>query len=276
MPQLWWIEPGAGASTSEVSPAAELPGGATDLNVTRVALEDVFAGARTAGLEAGAIAQAPDVVDVLVAWALLRAAGADAGVAGLTVDLRSGRFAASNSTAERMLRTESDLSFVWTAHALPFPLPEDRIPHPLWKQILGELSRELLQVLGLPAGRWRLSIDGMVVGEYSNEQLETGIDLGSGVDTPQLRQARDVLRLLQAREKLIAENMRTVAQVDHRQTPGGGGREPARRDDALCAAQAACWCGRQRSRAAVDPSAPGSAATVARLPAPGRPLTRCP
>lgn len=156
--------------------------------------------------------------DLAVLSALLRATGAPPEVSALTVDLRSGRFAAANSVVDQMVRGDAEVTFLWTSKALPLPLPAEL--QPASRRVAEDFNREILQVQGLRAGRWALVIDGEAIREYTHLQLESGVNLGAELLTPQNRQARDVLRLLQAHDQLVADNLRSVALVEHRLAPG--------------------------------------------------------
>jgi hypothetical protein len=82
-----------------------------------------------------------------------------------------------------------------------------------------DLNREVLQVIGLRAGYWQLTIDGKPIHDYSAEQLAAGVNLAEQPSTPQYEQALAVLRLMQARTKLVAENLRGLAHVEHQSAP---------------------------------------------------------
>ena len=61
-----------------------------------------------------------------------------------------------------------------------------------------EINRETLQVSGLD-GKYRISIDGEVIGEFSSSELLKGINLASISKTPQYQQAIQVMYLNEER-----------------------------------------------------------------------------
>lgn len=204
------VAPGVDAEAASAARSAAEAHGATVIDLGE-------AMARLRGPEAAGTANAPAdaPAQLLIACSLLQALGAPSEVATLAIDLRSGRFYATQGQVEKVVRTESDLSFLWTANALPMPFNAAVLPVPERFRMVEAMSREVLQVLGLPAGRWVLHIDGVRIGDYTSERLAEGINLAGELQTPQYRQARDVLRLLETRERLVAENVRSVAFVEH-------------------------------------------------------------
>lgn len=90
---------------------------------------------------------------------------------------------------------DDSVSFTWTANSLPWVVPEDAQPGAKLTKLGHKLSREALEVQGLVPGRYTLTIDGEVVGTYSDAQLARHIELQENAKTPQHQQAAQVAEL---------------------------------------------------------------------------------
>lgn len=95
--------------------------------------------------------------------------------------------------------TDDGVSFTWLADSLPWVVPEEAQLGAKLTKLGHKLSQESLSIHGLPAGQYELSIDGTVVGKYSNTALARHIELQSNPKTPQYQQALKVALLNQQR-----------------------------------------------------------------------------
>ena len=70
-------------------------------------------------------------------------------------------------------------AFNSSASTIVCPCPFRRKPRPVWKprRYSDNLSRYLLTVTGLKAARYDLKIDGVAAGQFTREQLVTGVNL---------------------------------------------------------------------------------------------------
>jgi endoglucanase len=87
-------------------------------------------------------------------------------------------------------------TFIVKEGSLPFPIVKSQMEAITLTSFVDELNVELLQVTDLTAGNYKLSIDGELIGSFSNKQLKEGINLATNGTTPQYKQAmkvRDVL-----------------------------------------------------------------------------------
>jgi hypothetical protein len=109
-------------------------------------------------------------------------------------------------------RTGNGLEFTFTAESLPWILPDEaKIGHELLK--LGHhASKEGVEVHGLSAGRYALSIVGKTVGVYSSVQLSRHIELQDNPRTPQYQQALKVSELNKQRNSGPVKSLRNEWQ----------------------------------------------------------------
>lgn len=140
----------------------------------------------------------------LILYAFLKAQHLEGNVARIVVAADSQASGDSQDCVVRDIQaTPAEIRFTVRTRALPFPVPADA------KAALGlvpfteEFNQELLRVVDLREGRYRLAIDETPLGEFSREQLEHGIDLAALPGAPQVRQAARAGRI-------AAEWMRAV------------------------------------------------------------------
>jgi len=137
---------------------------------------------------------------LMMAWLFLKAQGAPALVARVEIDAAAGRVVASeNATVTGLEKRDGGWSFTVLEQALPFPVDPAARPLLAWVPIERELNQEVLTVRGLALGRYELRIDGAAVGQFDAEALAKGVNLASNDATPQVRQARAVAQLNEAR-----------------------------------------------------------------------------
>lgn len=101
----------------------------------------------------------------------------------------------SGGTISDLKSTDAGVAFTWQADSLPWVLPEEA---QLGVKLTGlghRLSREALEVHGLPPGRYSLAIDGTEVGRFNSAGLERHIELQGNNKTPQHAQALEVATL---------------------------------------------------------------------------------
>jgi len=135
---------------------------------------------------------------LIMAEALLKAWNAPATVAAVEIDAAAKRPVRADNAKVTGLQAGSSLSWSETdsALALPLPLPLDKDFKDVGlalrsSDFLEALDQEPLKVTGLTAARYALTIDGEKVGDFTQEQLQEGIDLAT-LPTPMAKQAAKV------------------------------------------------------------------------------------
>lgn len=148
---------------------------------------------------------------LMMAWLFLKTQGAPPLVSKITVDAAAnGTSQCVNAEVTSLAKTDGGVTFTVLARALPFPVD------PAAKAVLDllpierDLDQEILSVRGLPAGTHELKIDGAVVGRYSAQELELGINLAFNEATPQFKQAKTVARFNAQRRDAEAQACRLM------------------------------------------------------------------
>jgi len=130
----------------------------------------------------------------LMAEAVLKAWHAPAVVTAVSLDASKATVTAStNAAVTDIHKTKSVLSWMQQDRALPLPLPPPQTdPFIAEVEKVSDLdqalNRQTLQITGLSAGNYSLTIDESKIGEFTAEQLAAGVDLAR-METPMLKQA---------------------------------------------------------------------------------------
>lgn len=152
---------------------------------------------------------------LVMAYLLLRAAGASGEVATLSVDANALTTSGSNRcTLSGVRRENAGLAFTAREEGLPSWVPPEARRALTWVPWRQELDREVLTVQGL-TGRFELRIDDQMVGTFSGAELAAGVNLAELPDTPQLRQSRQVHEALRRRWAAAAK-LRRIAYCEYR------------------------------------------------------------
>lgn len=148
---------------------------------------------------------------MVMAYEFLKAQGlAGTKVAEMTVDAETEKVTlAENCKVTKVSAQDGGLSFNYLAKSLPYPC--DTVSENGWGNIHSqhdalklvpfteEFNQEVLRVNGLKKGNYQLSIDGQPLCTYSSSELEEGVNLALLTDSPQYRQAVEVMYLNEER-----------------------------------------------------------------------------
>ncbi len=134
---------------------------------------------------------------LVMAEALLKAWGAPALVSDVAIDAGTKRVVRAGNTQLSNVQIGQSISWTQTDAALPFPLDTSEPAVALAvksSDFVEALDREPLQIMGLTAPRYTLTIDGAEVGQFGREELAQGINLAL-LPTPMRDQAMGVHKL---------------------------------------------------------------------------------
>ncbi len=146
----------------------------------------------------------------MMAWAVLKGLGAPALVSRAEIDGAAGKLVAAEGCRVTNLKADQGtLAFDRADSALPMPVDPKAEPALKLAPILQDLDRYELQVTGLPAGSYELSIDGESVGKASSEDLAKGWNLAITAG-PITKQAQEVLALVFEKNNLFFQRWRSI------------------------------------------------------------------
>lgn len=139
-----------------------------------------------------------------MAQALLKGWNAPALVSSVTIDGRAGKLTdAQNATVDPIERDKDVLRWTETEKSLPLAFNRKNEIEALLLELTDlerQLNQEPLRVTGLATGQYKLTVDDKLVGAFSAEELQKGINLAD-YDTPMRAQSQRVGWMVGDREQ---------------------------------------------------------------------------
>jgi lysophospholipase L1-like esterase len=150
---------------------------------------------------------------LLMAHTILTGLKAPAIVSDAEIDASGKEAKSIDCTIEGVNVTSDGISFQRKDKALPMPIPSDWRPILPYVNDLKDLNYYGLKVTGLNGGKYTLSIDGKLVGDYTAEELNKGVNLGNAAMGPLFDQGQDVFKMIRAKNEIVHKRFRQVVMV---------------------------------------------------------------
>lgn len=134
---------------------------------------------------------------LVMAFAVLSDMAPSRRVSTITIERNSeqARVKALGAKVSEAAFTDDGLRFDVLAESLPLAFPAEAELGAKLTHTGHRLGRESIEIHGLVPGKYRLTIDDAVVGDFTHEQLETAVELQENPQTPQHKQALAVAEL---------------------------------------------------------------------------------
>jgi lysophospholipase L1-like esterase len=148
----------------------------------------------------------------VMAYAFLKAQNVPHEVA--TISVNAHKKAADhemNCKIDKVIASKTGVEFDALEGALPMVVPEEAKPALKLVPFEGQFNQEVVKVSGLKKGNYELKIDQNVIGEYSADELNRGVDIAENPATPQYQQSEAVTRINTDRTKTAAKIRDVVA-----------------------------------------------------------------
>ncbi len=135
-----------------------------------------------------------DLGGLFTAYAFLKDIGETSLVSAVKIDAKKKYVDTKNARISHLkIKHNGAMSFTLKENALPFPFTKETKSCPKYCDFNKDLNVQSLAITSLPKyGIFALKIDGKSIGEFSAEQLASGMNLAELNNTPQADQARDV------------------------------------------------------------------------------------
>jgi lysophospholipase L1-like esterase len=153
---------------------------------------------------------------LVMAYAFLKAQGMTGCVSRVEINAAGKDLTRQeNCSVGNLQCKDGGVTFDCLEKALPFPVDGGAKPALDLVPFSEELNQELLKVGGLDGGNYELLIDGQSVLKRTAGEFAQGINLALEADTPQYKQALQVLADLKTRADIYSSKLRTFAAVRH-------------------------------------------------------------
>lgn len=150
-----------------------------------------------------------------MAYFFLKGQDAPGTVSEIEIDATTGGVRSENAKIEKIKGGPTGIEFESLEGALPYPVPAEAAAALKWVPFHEELNRQIIRVKGLQGKSFTMFIDDLNIGEFTAGELSKGVNLGALRNTPQARQAAEVLELVKKWQKMSAQKDRGIAQVEH-------------------------------------------------------------
>ena len=117
-------------------------------------------------------------------------------VSKISIDLNQDNFTdTKNCMINNFEFSSDDISFNCVQNSLPFPTNKAIDKALSLVPFENDFNKEILQIKGLKNGEYDLFIQGVFIKNYSAKQLNSGVNLSNQINTPQYKQALEVMKL---------------------------------------------------------------------------------
>lgn len=137
----------------------------------------------------------------VMAYAILKALGCKEQASGLEIDAAGAKAIADRCKVEDLKVAEDSITFTRTDAALPTYVDPEATSVFEFCPFVQELNQYNFKVTGLKAGAWKLSVEGIRVGTFSEKELAAGVNLAT-LDGPWKKLGQKIDALSREQEKL--------------------------------------------------------------------------
>jgi len=128
----------------------------------------------------------------------------------ITADAAKPLATAANAKVSDLKIEGGKVTFTLLANSLPWVLPPDTAEGQALTHIGHRYGNEKLSVRLLPAGKYEVKIDGAAIGQFTDAQLGSGVELEGNDKTPQFQQALKVAMLNKDRNEQAYKKVRDL------------------------------------------------------------------
>ncbi len=133
---------------------------------------------------------------LMMAWLFLKGQGISPIVSDVAIDVKARSVLKHIGADLTALKIDKDrIQFDLLESALPFPIASACSELIKTLPIVNDLNKEMLCFKNLVPGTYELTIDNFSVGNFSDSELDNGINLAINEKTPQFKQAQTVRQL---------------------------------------------------------------------------------
>jgi len=137
-------------------------------------------------------------------------------IAQISIDLNQNNFIKTKKcVVENFQVSSDDISFSCVQNSLPFPTNKAIDKALSLVPFENDFNKEILQIKGLKNGEYDLFIQDIFIDSYSAEQLKSGVNLSTQVNTPQYKQALDIMKLCEDYRK-TSYQLRAVPFMEYK------------------------------------------------------------
>ncbi len=151
---------------------------------------------------------------LLMAHAILTGMGAPAVVSEAKLVVGAEKATAAGCEISKLETTPKRVAFTRVDAALPLPVQPDWVTLLPYVNQLEDLNKYTLQVGGLEAGKYVVTVDGETIATLTAEELAAGVNLGNVITGPIHAQSQQVLAAINEKNGLLHRRFRDVVMFN--------------------------------------------------------------
>lgn len=155
------------------------------------------------------------VGNLVMAYTFLKSMKSDSIVSEIEIDANTKILLKSTNCELNKLNVNSKgICFQAKELSLPFPIMESAKTALELVNFQPDLNRQTIKIRNLAQGEYWFIIDNDTVGKFSNAQLSKGLNLSDFNNTPQYKQAEQLMDIAWEKHLLVSQKLRNIALVD--------------------------------------------------------------
>ena len=155
------------------------------------------------------------VGNMVMAYAFLKSMKSDSIVSEIEIDAKNPDvILAINCKLTDLVNNTNTILFKVKEFSLPFPILESAKAALELVNFQPDLNRQTIKISNLAEAEYWFIIDNDTVGKFSNAQLSKGLNLSDFSNTPQYKQAEQLMDIAWEKHKLESQKLRNIALLD--------------------------------------------------------------
>ena len=152
---------------------------------------------------------------MLMAYLFLKSQNIGSSVSEFALNFETLEVLTNNNCVINILESDPEgrISFEYKARSIPYPVDLYK-PYKLIIPFEEDMNQEIVVIKNLNIAHYRLEVDGIHIGIFSENELDRGINIASYANTPQGIQAKDVWELCEKRAR-ISSLIRNIIWSDN-------------------------------------------------------------
>lgn len=158
----------------------------------------------------------PEMVgNMVMAYTFLKSMKSDSIVSEIEIDAKNPDVILSiNCKLTDLVNNTNTIYFKLKEFSLPFPIMESAKAALDLVNFQPDLNKQTIKISNLAEAEYWFIIDNDTVGKFSNAQLSKGLNLSDYSNTPQYKQAEQLMDIAWEKHKLESQKLRNIALVD--------------------------------------------------------------
>ena len=149
---------------------------------------------------------------LLMAYSILTGMNAPGLVSDVRIDVAKNEATAEKCKVTNLAVKQDTITFERSDEAIPVPVQKDWLTLLPYLKDLKDFNYYGLKMTGLTAEKYKLSIDGKEIGQFTSKELSEGVNLGNVTTGPIYDQGQKVRTAIKAKNELVHKRFNEVVK----------------------------------------------------------------